>query len=157
MVANQMTHVLPPESISLLINYLNERPNPTEVNIAILDADLNGTYPERAYAKVDNHLGINAPDLPQLASEFRKEYALLRQSCRQIDGSWSGGSRKRVLDTTSCLLLVCPDHSTAWADRRRALLAEGENNDHMEIEGEECVLWKELDYCNLLFTQHSKA
>jgi len=63
----------------------------------------------------------------------------------------NGELTSRILDTISCLLLVCPDHSTAWADRRRALLGD----DASVID--ECFLQRELDFCNLLFTQHSKA
>lgn len=150
-----------PRSINLLINYLNQSPHPTEVNIAILHPDSNDAYPELAYAKVEEHLGINAPDLPKLARDFRHEYALLRQQCfRQSDADDAGRDgimmddvtslRSRILDTTTCLLLVCPDHSTAWADRRRAL--SGANKSM-----EEYVLQKEMRFCNLLFTQHSKA
>ena len=148
-----------PKSVALLIDYLNQTPYPTEVNIAILDD--SKSYPDRAYAKVDHHLGIHAPDLPQLAHEFREQYALLRRRYRQRrdavgpnDGGVSGGMEElvfRILSITTCLLLVCPDHSSAWADRRRALL----NDDDAVME--ECALRKEMDFCNLLFTQHSKA
>ena len=153
----------PPTSIALLIEHLNESPNPTDFSIAILDADLGAAYPERAYTKVDNHLGINAPDLPQLAREFREEYALLRRRYRRAGSAEIHelrlGIEMGILDITKCLLLVCPDHSTAWADRRRALLGDdvAVNCTTNPTEQKKCTMKKELDFCDLLFTQHSKA
>jgi len=158
MMARKM---LAPRSVTLLNDYLTQTPLPTDVNIAILDPDPKAEYPERAYAKVDTHLGINAPDLPQLAREFREEYALLRRRYRQrgadsnnngMNGVDNTELASRIFSTTTCLLLVCPDHSTAWADRRRVLL-----RDSNAKEEEEDILQKELGFCNLLFTQHSKA
>lgn len=64
---------------------------------------------------------------------------------------------------TSCLLLVNPDHSTAWADRRRAVhgLLEGSEATEAEAEvrrGDNARWWhQELDFLDLLMTQHSKA
>ena len=134
-------------------------------------------YPMRSYAKVQTNLGIHAPDLPILAREFRAEYYFLRRLYR--DGFCSSSSSSstasnnnnnnndnimnmtqrskkllstRFFDVTSCLLLVCPDHSTAWADRRRALLVKGDM-----IFFNEDVFQRELEFLDLLFTQHSKA
>ena len=57
-----------------------------------------------------------------------------------------------LFNITSCLLLIQPDHSTVWSDRRRCLLLfKKEENDIL-------LMWyNELDYLDLLMTQHSKA
>lgn len=141
----------PPRSVALLIDKLSQKPLPTDLDITILDVDSSAAYPDRAFAKVETHFGIHAPDLPRLAREFREEYALLRQR-RRHRSTGAVETSLRVLDTTTCLLLVCPDHSTAWADRRQALLL----GSHGATPGEG-ALHKELDFCNMLFTQHSKA
>ena len=171
----------PPHSISLLLEYLTRDPLPTEVNLDILNVPTDeddvsevldsmsatSNYPERSYAKVETHLGIHAPDLPRLASEFREDYSLLRQKYRRcfcnddmigdyssvINNSDSNSVDElvsRIWNTTTCLLLICPDHCTAWADRRRALLMSAKKL------GEE-ALRLELVFLDLLFTQHSKA
>lgn len=169
----------PPRSVALLIGHLGGAPRPEEFNIAILpdacaDVDVDGAgppsrYPEGAFAKVGTHLGLHAPCLPMLAREFREEYASLRARGRRRrrchgsaeeeeegggppESASASASARRMRDATSCLLLVCPDHSTAWADRRRAMLA-GTNG----AGDDERALRDELDFCNLLFTQHSKA
>ena len=66
--------------------------------------------------------------------------------------------RKRIMDATSCLLLVCPDNATAWADRRRCLLfAEGDAKGHMSSRKVKSIFIAELRFLDLLFTHHSKA
>ncbi len=111
--------------------------------------------PEKSYAKIATHLGIHAPHLPMLARDFRTEYFSLRCILRNcVDSDKIANIPEwlflRKLDATTCLLLVCPDHSTAWADRRRVLLGGGDSID-------EVTLGREFDFLNLLFTQHSKA
>jgi len=126
------------------------------------------------------HLGLEAQRLPQIARIFRKAY---RQAKKKIQNA----SLPSVIETeelfhiTSCLLLIQPDHATAWADRRRCLISLQNNDaqlsnslavekprnsvDEDNDEGEEedtkdpsFILWsRELDYLDLLFTQHSKA
>lgn len=144
-----------PSSVALLLDHLRAVPRPTELDIAILDDA--GPYPARSYARVDRHLGIHAPDLPRLARDFRGAYASLRRRRRETTEGGVGEGEVEAssgfLDATACLLLVCPDHSTAWADRRRALLLDG----GLAAAEDERGLREELEFCDLLFTQHSKA
>lgn len=90
----------------------------------------------------ETYLGLDARSLPWMTREIREEYRKQKHK---------GEHSEIFLSTLSCLLLVNPDHATAWADRRRCLLQiSGENESH--------PCWRqELQYINLLMTQHSKA
>ena len=69
----------------------------------------------------------------------------------------------RMLDVTTCLLAICPDHATAWADRKRALFYAFKHAQSCISENEKLfvvrdTIWKnEIEYLDLLFSQHSKA
>eukprot|EP00797_Seminavis_robusta_P005670 Sro1378_g267590.4 (307) ;mRNA; f:1690-2611 len=109
--------------------------NPKEFDIAILRSPDDNT--KNPFVLQEGHLGLHAGDLPWLARDFRTAYRTARlQDCDS------------VLKVTSCLLLVCPDHATAWADRKRALLS---------VQCHEDLWTRELDFVNLLMTRHTKA
>ncbi len=98
------------------------------------------------------YLGLDARSLPAMAREIRREYKWQKKLC------WNGDNEDTdislsLLKTISCLLLVNPDHATAWADRRRCLLQIS----NMSTDDKSTVWKNELDFVNLLMTQHSKA
>jgi len=76
---------------------------------------------------------------------------------------------ERLWQVTKCLLLLCPDHATAWSDRKRIIfrMQGRKNKGSMATENveksnvsdmDELDLWqREIQFLNLLFTQHSKA
>ena len=122
------------------------------------------------------HLGLEAQHLPQIARTLRKTYRQVKKKY-QTTSDPSQTETEELFHVTSCLLLIQPDHATAWADRRRCLLllqnceteiakslgssfpGESMGEDaHFEDEDRSLVLWSgELDYLDILFTQHSKA
>lgn len=135
------------------------------------------------------YLGLDARSLPWMTQEIRQSYK--RQKKRLLTTSISvtmhgtGTTESPAyhdsnadhllrswLQTIACLLLVNPDHATAWADRRRCLLhiiafkqQQSKEDDKVEDGDEEedpssscLLLWKkELEFVNLVMTQHSKA
>jgi hypothetical protein len=108
--------------------------NPNEFDIAILSDRANEEdYPAKSIVLQKGSLGVNALDLPRLSSDVRHDY----WQCRRAD--------TYLESTTKCLLLLCPDHATAWADRRRHLLRNLGDMD------------QELSFLNLLMTKHTKA
>ena len=110
-------------------------PFPTELDICILDGE--------TMIRVDQNVGIDAHHLPPLARDFRANYAHVRRSiCHETS----------LVEATTCLLLVCPDHSTAWADRRRALFSKAPPQ-QTPLRAYQA----ELTFLNFLFTKHSKA
>lgn len=112
---------------------------PTEFDIAIL-SDKASENLQDAFVLQDGALGVNALDLPYLARDFRQDY----WKCRKSDGS----EDLLLWNVTKCLLLLCPDHATAWADRRRYLLLLNNCRETLE---------EELTFVNLLMTKHTKA
>ncbi len=124
------------------------------------------------------HLGLEAQRLPQIARILRKAYRQIKKKYQTVSDP-SQTQTEELFRVTSCLLLIQPDHATAWADRRRCLLllqncesqrnkfwgsslaeeSMGEDGDDEANEtGAPFVLWsRELDYLDILFTQHSKA
>ena len=129
--ANKDTHLCP--AVQRFIELLEGKPR--EFDIAILN-DKESDNLEDAFLLQDGcFLGVNALDLPRLARNVRRDY----WQCRK--------SQDDVWNVTKCLLLLCPDHATAWADRRRHLLR---NNDRH-------ALRDELAFSNLLMTKHTKA
>ena len=56
-------------------------------------------------------LGVNALDVPRLARNVRQDYKASRVT-------------NKILVTKCLLLLLCPDHATAWADRGRHLQSD---------------------------------
>lgn len=110
---------------------------PTDFDIAIL-SDKESETLEDAFVLLDGALGVNALDLPLLARDVREDY----WACRNCD-------HDALWKVTKCLLLLCPDHATAWADRRRYLLRMNKRQQE--------ALHKELAFSNLLMTKHTKA
>lgn len=111
-------------------------------------------------------LGIDARNLPWMTREIRRVYKSHRKA--NLVPFLSTGSNadtnryipenvwKTMLDITSCLLLVNPDHATVWADRRRCLLQQEKMALQQTASRLSC--WKdELDFVSFLMTQHSKA
>ena len=144
------------ESISILIHLIQSQPRATELNITILPISESSndnqqpSYPHRSYMKEGPHLGIHATDLPFLAKDFRTEYFSLRALQSQSKSKSQSKLQtinldQRIMDASTCLLLVCPDHATAWADRRRILLKQEDD------------FGDEILFLDFLFTQHSKA
>ena len=107
-------------------------------------------------------LGMDARSLPWMTRVIRKDYkalkkAMLIAAAADEESSTSASSsgamseiknnalHSQILMATNALMLVNPDHSTAWGDRRRALIATSGD-------------WvREMQFLNLLMTQHSKA
>lgn len=130
--------------VEQLVRLLTEEPLPSEYDIAILRSTKEGD----PFLKRDGHLGLHAGDLPWLARNFHLEYRNVRS--KMLVDERNSHSQQIIMNVTSCLLLVCPDHATAWADRRRALLHNAEENSVNQ--------WKrELKYLDLLMTKHTKA
>lgn len=134
--------------------------DPVEFDIAILRGAEEEGDP---FVLQEGHLGVNASDLARLARDFRRSYRKIRQDYgKELFGATEMSLDKNtaanipqqeLLKVTSCLLLLCPDNATAWADRKRALLTLTREpaSDHFGI-------WnKELRFINLLMTRHTKA
>jgi len=155
-----------PKCMQKLCELLSEDPYPTDFQITILrvdDDDDDAATDESddkfvpLFIKDGTHLGFHAGDLPRFVGIVRKFYYDLRQKRRlgafgdTVDSSFSSKIfDELVMASTTCLLLCCPDHSTAWADRKRVL----ECNADSIIDDMIC---NETRFGNLLFTQHSKA
>jgi hypothetical protein len=108
--------------------------NPNEFDIAILSDEANEEdYPDKCMVLQNGSLGVNALDLPRLSCDVRHDYWQCRRANTCLDSS------------TKCLLLLCPDHATGWADRRRRLLRNLVD------------MHQELSFLNLLMTKHTKA
>jgi hypothetical protein len=125
---------------------------PTQFEITILPTSSDRSESDGALSLEESlvlvegtYLGLDAKSLPYITKEIRQDYKQ-RKERSHVSGHTDG-----LLSTLSCLLLVNPDHATAWADRRRCLLKSSRiSQDHK--------LWnEELHYINLLMTQHSKA
>ena len=136
------------------------------------------TCTSTAFLKDGIHFGIHAPHIPQLAREFRVEYHALRHRCRCLDDSTENDSttstRKetsnvnvfqeeeteediRFRESITCLLLLCPDHATGWADRRHVLLRREVSAGAGNGAGQQEVWSQEIQFLDFMFTQHSKA
>ena len=124
------------------------------------------------------HLGLEAQQLPQIARILRKAYRQIKKKYQAVSDP-SQNETEELFHVTSCLLLIQPDHATAWADRRRCLLLlqncetqlnqflgsslaeesmDEDADDEVDEKDASFVLWsRELDYLDILFTQHSKA
>ena len=189
----------PPSPITQLIHLLHhQEPRPTQLEITILpdrmddDNNNDNDYDDSDYYYLKDgiHLGIHAPNVPHLARSFRNEYYSLRKLyLRNYSNSATGAggnananandekekeenNQLQLWEATTCLLMLCPDHATAWSDRKRILLQRANlihisGNDNDDDDGMNCSdssysrlqdLWQqEIQYLNLLFTQHSKA
>ena len=130
--------------VRLFSGLLAQKPTQYEITILPDHESYDGTpLLETSLVLVEGrYLGLDARSLPYITKEIRQDYNLQKQRF---------GCTNALLSSLSCLLLVNPDHATAWADRRRSLLQSFHiSNDH--------GIWNdELQYINLLMTQHSKA
>jgi hypothetical protein len=134
--------------VTKLSGYLQEGPIHFEITILpnnINNEDKQLTLEESIVLIDGQHLGLDARSLPWMTRDIRQAY----WQCRRAQENSSSRDGDLLLTVTSCLLLVNPDHATAWADRRRCLLLFGNDGKHS---------WpSELAFLNLLMTQHSKA
>lgn len=165
-----------PESTKALLQLLKQDPIPTKLEITALPIDetiqvegeqvSSETNLTNNFLKADIHLGINATKLPRLARDFRKDYASLRSIFVQSQQHMpTGGTQdlfslnQRLIDSTTCLLMLCPDHATAWSDRKRGLLLSKSWSDIDDdlIKDSQSVWNKEISFLDMLFSQHSKA
>ena len=107
------------------------------------------------------HLGLDARSLPWITREIRRDYKRIKQQQLQHPLCTTTNNPELLLQVTSCLLLVNPDHATAWADRRRCTLTltqnEKEDTQNVTDKGDHTYWHQELKFLNLLMTQHSKA
>jgi len=111
---------------------------PTEFDIAILSGEANENLEDAFVLQDGSFLGVNALDLPRLARDVRQDY-------------WKSRKENSTLENvTKCLLLLCPDHATAWADRRRHL-------QRLNFTEQQVALREELAFLNLLMTKHTKS
>lgn len=138
------------EIVNELCSILNTEPIPKQLELTILPLEDDNT----PLLKEDIYLGIHFPCLPKLSRDFRSIYKSLKNEVVDTGSEHFGDQMMKVL---TCLLLVCPDHATAWADRRRIILRKLNQEPQMDDDENLKVLEKELDYLDLLFTQHSKA
>ena len=143
--------------VSELAGLLKTKPLPKELEVTILPFENDEDVDTSSFMKEGVHLGIHAPNVPKVARECRKVYYNLRKVASQrIDDI--NDSIDDLMDCISCLLLLCPDHATAWADRRRFLLKRVSALEKDSLTACALLFWRaELEYMNMLFTQHSKA
>lgn len=92
------------------------------------------------------YLGMDGRSLPWITRAIRKDYKNIKKAILSMNENENKNLLlQQLYQVTLCLMLVNPDHSTAWADRRRCLLG-------LSLD------WAlELEFVTLLMTQHSKA
>ena len=173
-----------PKDVKALIHLLNQKPPSQNLEITILPLDDDDDFDDEdatrktSFLKDGIHFGIHAPHIPRMAREFRTEYHALRRTSSggvsnvtttkhhdDQDGSSlleDTTCRKsiRFQEAITCLLLLCPDHATAWADRRHLLRKAYEKQETAKDGGQEQRgVWfqEEIQFLDFLFTQHSKA
>ena len=133
----------------------------------------------------EGHLGIDAIAFPWMTRLIRAEYKChkekMKRTMQQKKENEFQDNKQYWIDMywiTSCLLLVNPDHTTVWADKRRALqqlvtssssIPALQETSSIIIKDEESLSsssslrssrwWfqQEYQFINLLMTQHSKA
>lgn len=144
---------MPSHSVSPVVEKLHDlvQSNAMEFEITILpSASITNDDPKHQLSLAESvvlmegkYLGLDARSLPWITRTIRKDYKTIKKNgFPELDDDLS---LRKLLMITQCLMLVNPDHSTAWADRRRCLLA---------LSGD---WYQELKFINLLMTQHSKA
>lgn len=158
-----------PPVIERLSGFLNQGPTTFEITILPIQSteDERLSVDDSIVLVEGQHLGMDARSLPWITREIRQCYKLQKRQLRQQQQDSTTTIKKKkknediasfrnLLTVTSCLLLVNPDHATAWADRRRSLLHFGGDDDNYDDKYDDC--WRrELTFLNLLMTQHSKA
>ena len=161
------------ESAKSLLLLLRQDPIPKEFEITILPIDelkanegqdSSETHTKHDFVKVDIHLGINALNLPILAHNFRNDYYALRptfisnRNKSSLKTNEFISLNQSLKDSTTCLLMLCPDNDTVWADRRHALLLSNRwNIDDNELSHNQSLWDEEIRFLDMLFSQHSKA
>ena len=128
----------------------------------------------------EGHLGVDAIAFPWMTRLIRDEYKRhkekrkrsmqQKEECQDTTTTTTTTTAKQYwIDMywiTSCLLLVNPDHTTVWADKRRALQQlvsssiPPSSQETLHIAGATASsswLQQEYQFVNLLMTQHSKA
>lgn len=133
-----------------LFSLLNTEPIPKQLELTILPLQDDKT----SFLKEDIYLGIHFPCIPQLSRDFRSLYKRLKNDKVDMEQTHF---RNQMMKVLTCLLLVCPDHATAWSDRRRVILRTLIQVNHTDDEEKIKILEEEMDYLDLLFTHHSKA
>ena len=141
--------------VDRMLLLLQEKPSDLEITVlqsgdkkvaCFGDVDVN-----QAIVLADGHLGLDARAFPWIVREIRRIYHILKKMMKKGQEM----PPYSMMQVTSCLLLVNPDHSTGWADRRLSLLKETESCD---LSAQKILLWQdEISFLNLLMTQHSKA
>lgn len=154
-------------ALETLSDLLSQDPVPKELEITILPFDDdNDTADASSFMKEGIHLGIHAPHVGKLAKEFREIYYDCRTRFISSDDGDTQISpcsyQKHFMESVSCLLLLCPDHATAFADRRRLLMLHQQQIVHTDTDiapAESYIrFWEsEIGFMNMLFTQHSKC
>ncbi|CAJ1967566.1 unnamed protein product [Cylindrotheca closterium] len=164
------------QSLSAVVQKLHDyvQQGPTDFEITILPTVMTKemetdelSLDESLVLMEGQFLGMDARSLPWMTRVIRKDYKALKKKAILLDaaagaaandGSSTSASsmtdvnnnalhhhHSQILMATNALMLVNPDHSTAWGDRRRALIATSGD-------------WvREMQFLNLLMTQHSKA
>jgi hypothetical protein len=144
--------------VERLVSLLEQ--GPIDLEIAILptiDApekltSLDGLDVNNMLVLAEGHLGIDARGFPLFIRDIRrayKEFEKKKATTTGMDEDVTTVRTQEQLQLTACLLLFNPDHSTAWADRRRGLL---------EISVDDSSAWnRETQFLDLLMTQHTKA
>lgn len=143
---------------------------------SLIESSIVLVHESRDTGKSIGHLGLEARSVPMMARILRKSYRRAKKN--QNKPFPTAADKAELFRIISCLLLIQPDHATAWADRRRYLLSRqshdvqlptpsafdfsSDNGDEEDDEEDEkdllCFLWsQELDYLDVLVTQHSKA
>mmetsp|Transcript_41126 Transcript_41126/g.99097 ORF Transcript_41126/g.99097 Transcript_41126/m.99097 type:complete len:161 (+) Transcript_41126:35-517(+) len=157
------------QSLSPVVQTLHEyvQEGPTDFEITILPTVMTNemetdelSLEESLVLMEGQFLGMDARSLPWMTRVIRKDYKTLKKTllsaaaANNADETTSASAgnttdihalHSQILMATNALMLVNPDHSTAWGDRRRALIATSGD-------------WvREMQFLNLLMTQHSKA
>ena len=149
-----------PLVIKKLSALLDQKPSEFQITIlpTVQNNDDDNDKPSSQQLSLDEsivlidgkYLGLDARTLPWITREIRQCY----KRCRKADDKNVMNSLRQeiLLSVTRCLLLVNPDHATAWADRRRCCCSISTDRESSQ----DC--WQqEVVFLNLLMTQHSKA
>ena len=154
-----------PPIVTAFIGLLKSDPSPKDLDIAVLDVDYMLARSD-PFVKVDQHVGIDASNLPTLVRQFCSHHKNLRKNRLAINTTDTYQWNHALMDATSCLLCLCPDNSTAWGDRSRCILFYLDTFDNKPA-ADQCrmdtvskmdsisLLQEELIFLNFLFTRHS--
>jgi len=160
-----------------LVYLLRATPPPTSLDYCTIAYPLTKTAENvLIVAKEDENneaeggiLGVDMMSLGMLAHKFKANW----QKCRKvagsssIDNSFSNINELATLyQSTTCLLLLCPDSYGAWNDRKRIIemqLAKGSGAEgELDPSTERSHAWNialknEFSFVNLVLTKHGKS